>query len=139
MKFGPVKPLHVIAVVVIAGIILAVWLPGQPSPDNLGKHNVSEANSLLNALKREVEIFYANNRRIPDVDEIDIKQRSGKFVEKITGSNPYYATLKKSDVYPPVAGKTLGWSFDPKTGEWDECSLGTVDLRFKSLRCRNEL
>ena len=54
MKLGHVKPLHIIAMVVIAGIILAVWIAGQPSPDNQGKYNVSEAKSLLDALKREV-------------------------------------------------------------------------------------
>ena len=122
--------------VALVGIGLAVWIPSRPSPDAQGKFHVSEAASALYILSRSVEDFYAQNGRVPDVRDLAISPVSGESVEKLTGSNPYYAILKTTGVYAPVAGKTLGWTFDPVAGQWDMCTLGTIDIRFKSENCR---
>jgi len=130
------KPLHIIIFIVVFIAIVDIIHVIYPS-DSRGKRNVSEAVLLLGFLKQNVEDFYEENQRVPDIAELeDMKGSSGRFVEKLTGNNPYYATLKTIGVYPQVSGKTLGWSFDTKTGQWDYCTHGTIDIRFKHHTCR---
>ena len=130
------KLVHVFVILGLAAIGLALWIPSRPSPDTQGKFHVSEAATLLGELARAVEAFYQQHGRLPVVSELKLNPTSGEFVEGLTGNNPYFAHLRIERVYPAVAGKTLGWFFDPATGQWDECSFGTVEVRFKPLRCR---
>ena len=136
MKIGPIKPLHVFALLFIAAVFLAVWIPSQPSPDTSGKFHVSEAVTILYRIKREAEPFYEETGRMPDISELKNVGGYGEFVATVEGSNPYFVTLKTTDVYEHVAGKSIGWRFDPEHKTWDQCSLGTVPIRFKPLRCR---
>ncbi len=137
MKMGPVKPVHVLALLAIGALVVAVLMPARSSPDHAGRAQVAEATFLLTELRGKVEAFHAKHGRVPGVDELDMPEDAGKYVGHLSGDNPYYATMKKSGVHPPVAGRTLGWSFDPASGWWDTCTLGTVELRFKSLDCRD--
>ena len=136
MRIGPVKPLHIFAVVVIIGVGLAVWIPAQPSPDTQGKYHVSEAVTILAKIGRRAEDYYEENGRMPDVTELTDVEVSGEFVADVRGSNPYFATMKSSGVYGPVAGKTIGWVFDTRSLTWDKCTQGTVSIRFKPVGCR---
>ncbi len=130
---------HVFVTVSLVAIVLAIWLPArEASLHSEGKVHVSEAVALLAELARAVEDYYQQYGRVPGVGDLRLKRTSGKFVEGLIGGNPYFAILRKNSVYPAVAGKTLGWSFNPATGQWDVCSLGTVELRFKPLRCREK-
>ena len=130
------KSTHVISIIVLIGIILAVWLPSGPSPDNIGKFQLQEATSLLEKLSVEVEMFQEEYNHTPNVDELVGLETSGEYVASLSGSNPYFANIKSEAVYEGIAGKSLGWKYEPASGIWEKCSAGTVPLRFRSYECR---
>jgi len=130
------KIIRVISIVVVIGIILAVWIPSRPSPDNIGKHQIHEATSLLKKLSVEVEMFHEEYNHTPNVNELVGLETSGEYVASLSGSNPYFANIKSEAVYEGIAGKSLGWKYDPASGIWEKCSTGTVPLRFRSYECR---
>lgn len=88
------KSTHVISIIVLIGIILAVWLPSGPSPDNIGKFQLQEATSLLEKLSVEVEMFQEEYNHTPNVDELVGLETSGEYVASLSGSNPYFANIK---------------------------------------------
>lgn len=136
MKIGPIKLIHVFALLFIVAVFFAIWIPSQPSPDTMGKFHLSKAVAVLEKIKREAEPFYEKNGRMPDVRELKTVGDPGEFIATVRGSNPYYVTLKTTGVYEHVAGKSIGWQYDPGNKTWDRCNLGTVPDRFKPIGCR---
>ncbi len=72
----------------------------------LGKSQVSEAEYLLKKLSTEVEHFYKKNSRFPDVSELS-SAKSGVYVARIYGANPYYAEMKLAGVKEEIRGGTM--------------------------------
>lgn len=137
MRIGSIKPLHVFSLLVIAALLVVIWIQSRPSADNLGKAQVAEAVAILEKIKRKAEPFYEKTGRMPDVGELENVGGRSEFISTVEGANPYFVTLKTIGVYEHVMGKTIGWRFDPEDKKWDQCSLGTVPVRFKPLRCRD--
>ena len=130
------KTTYVLSIAALVAIVMAIWIPSRTSPENIGKYQLQEATKLLGQLPQLVEKFYQERGHPPDVNELPTLITSGQFVAKLAGNNPYVITMKMESVYPEIAGKTLIWKFDPSENIWDECSMGSVDLRYKSLKCR---
>jgi|LWDU01.1.fsa_nt_gi hypothetical protein len=130
------KKIHVISIVTLIGIVLAVWIPSLPSKDNIGKFQIQEATSLLKKLSVEVEMFHEEYNHTPNVNELVGLETSGEYVASLSGSNPYFANIKSEAVYEGIAGKSLGWKYDPESGIWEKCSAGSVPLHFRSIECR---
>lgn len=126
-----------IGAAVVAAIAMAIAIRSY-EPDNLGKSQVQEGTALLKQLPELVEPFYKEHGRAPNIIELPTLKTSGASVATLTGSNPYLVTMKSQGLYADVAGKTLGWKYDPVKNAWDECSIGTLDMKFKSLKCRSE-
>ncbi len=126
---------NLLSTLVLVGIVVAIAIPGFTCTDCLGKSQVSEAYGLLKGLSPEVEHFFKKNGRFPDVSELSCA-KSGEYVDRIFGANPYYAEMKLASVYPKIRGGTVGWWYDEQAATWDKCTLGSISLRFKSLKCR---
>jgi len=128
--------LNSLAIAFVILVILAVWIPSMPSPHYQGNAQVSEAYSIFHFNKADIEEFYGKNGRMPDLTELNIKNKDWKYVEKMYGNNPYFALMKNKKIYPDVRGTTVGFKYDPDTKKWDECTDGTVERKFKIYKCR---
>jgi uncharacterized RDD family membrane protein YckC/Tfp pilus assembly major pilin PilA len=126
-----------ILIIFLVAILAAIAIPAYTEYQHRAK--VTEAVSLLAALKTPTEEYIAANGQFPpSVESID-GATSGQYTDNVV-SNPYdfyfQATLSREDT--AIGGKTIRLTYDPSTKKWI-CTPGSpngMDDKYLPMNCK---